>query len=122
MNINKQLLVLVMAGMVLATHTVVAADNAACTGYCGTSCGKIVSSSQNTQKYFIWALGYLSGLNTGFESGQTTNLIDTEGMKLWLQNYCDEHPLDLYMTANLNLWHELRKRQGLRLDTRVYKM
>ena len=65
----------------------------------------------------------MSGMNLKYTKSlesiySATNLTDYYGLKLWIENYCEENPLDFYAVAAEKLWVELRFRQGLDTDTR----
>ena len=121
MNINKQLLVLVTAGMVLAMHTDVGAKLAVA-GAGAASCGKFIAVNDESSRrlFFMWAQGFLTGLNMQhiFEQSNlgSTDLQDHNGQKLWLENFCRENPLESYWIAVTTLWQTLREKQGLDPD------
>ena len=123
MNIKMRCLTIIAVGMLMTASTAASDKIAACAGYCGTSCGKIISDDTGRleNRAFIWALGYLSGLNQseGID-GEETNLADNDGMKIWLKNYCEENALDKYFVAVTALWVELRKKQGLKPDPKYW--
>lgn len=60
--------------------------------------------------FFTWAQGYMSGLNVSLPKGVPfRNLAgsptsDEEG---FIRNYCDKHPLELYMDAVEHLYWTL---------------
>ena len=119
-------MVAIAAGMLMASHTVVAAEKtSAIVGPGSFSCGKSLADDElgvTTGYFFFWAQGYLTGLNIDFFGEETpdfTDLEDTAGQKLWLENYCRENPLELYMVTVTKLWITLREQQGLELDLRM---
>jgi len=119
MNIKMRYLTAIVAGMLMTTG-IVASEKMYAVGVGVLSCGKIVANIKDDQSIalfsFSWAQGYLSGLNANHGEADGTDLSDYEAHKLWIENYCEENPLDLYAQAALNLWHELRDRQGLEPD------
>ncbi len=56
--------------------------------------------------------GFLSGINLGGK-GIDVDLSDYAGQNKWLENYCEENPLERYYIAIIRLWEELRQQQGL---------
>jgi len=103
----------------MTVDIVAADDELAVVGAGGTSCGRFIAQHRirtHRDVYFTWTQGYLSGLNANHGEADSTDLSDYEAHKLWIKNYCEENPLDLYAIAALNLWHELRDRQGLEPD------
>ena len=69
MKINKQLFVLVTAGMVLVTHTAVA-EKQAVTGAGANSCGKFIAEDDWLMRtfFFTWAQGYLTGFKCSYSA------------------------------------------------------
>ena len=100
----------------------VADDELAVVGAGGTSCGRFIAQHRirtHRDVYFTWTQGYLSGLNFKHiiaADEKATNLSDLDGQQIWLENYCQENPLDLYWIAVTNLWTTLREMQGLEPD------
>jgi len=88
------------------------------------SCGKILATSKYNQLtrtiYFTWVQGFLSGLNVKYLRADTpesaTDLSDNNALQIWIENYCQENPLDQYHIAATALWHVLRARQRLDPD------
>jgi len=126
MNIKVRYLAAIAAGMLMATHTVVAAEQEI-VGRGAASCGQFIfdDDSLNRTHFISWAQGYLTGLNVKYYRDKlilgagTTDLQDTTGQEVWLENYCLEYPLDLYFTAVNYLWVALREQQGLERDSRI---
>jgi len=122
-NIKMRYLAAIAVGMLMAAN-IAAQDNGpmALVGVGARSCGKFVAETKDDENiraaYFFWAQGFLSGLNqkylVRFES--STDLADHNALRLWVENYCEENPLDSYYVATFKLWHELRRRQGLDPD------
>ena len=124
MNIKMRHLVIIAVGMLMTTDIVVAADRVAVVGPGSFSCGKFMADELSVSKawFSFWAQGYLSGLNISFFGEETPNFTDLEdsaGQELWLENYCRENPLDSYMVAVSWLWVALREQQGLEPDLRM---
>ena len=68
--------------------------------------------------YFVWAEGYLSGLNDQYvTSGGPTNLLppnlSTEEQKSFLDRFCREHPDAPYMQGVVLLFHDMRRGEKL---------
>jgi hypothetical protein len=62
---------------------------------------------------FSWVEGYITGLNSGLPStssnnGQVGEHIAAEGAKVWLDNYCQSHPLDTLAQAADKLYDYAR--------------
>jgi len=112
----------ITAGMLLVTNTAASDDKIVVAGVGANSCGKFIAETKDDETfraaYFYWAQGFLSGLNYkyGLSPEFATDLADYNALMLWVDNYCEENPLDLYGVAAIKLWHELRIRQGLELD------
>ena len=123
MNTKVRYLTIIAAGMLMTTNPTVA-DELVLVGPGALSCGKIIADIEDDKTfrttYFFWAQGFLSGLNLKyFQNWQSaTDLSDPDALKLWIQNYCEENPLDVYVVAASQLWNELRARQGLEPDRR----
>ena len=123
MNIKVRYLTIIAVGMLLAPNSA-ASDEMAFVGAGTLSCGKFITNTEDDKtyraSYFFWAQGFLSGLN--FEYAPyfefSTDLSDYAAMKMWIENYCKENPLDKYYIATAYLWAELRARQGLEPDIR----
>jgi len=119
MNITVQHLLLVAAGMLVTMENVMAADDkTVMTGAGSTSCGQYLEFKQEGEMfgnaYFSWAQGFMSAVNLNFLSeGNTTDLSDIAGQEKWLENYCNENPLETYSAAVVRLWNVLRSMQGL---------
>jgi len=123
MNIKMRYLAAITAGMLLAAN--IAAQNNGTmilVGVGANSCGKFVAETKDDDDfrvaYFFWAQGFLSGLNYKYfdRTEFSTNLADHNALQLWIENYCEENPLDMYGVATIKLWSELRTRQGLDSD------
>jgi hypothetical protein len=85
---------------------------ASCTQY-----AQAVRSYGQRNFYFSWAQGFMSGLNTPLlMSGMKgTNL---EGRTLedqlsFVDRYCDQRPLAMYVNAVMSLYDNMRSEQGL---------
>ena len=106
--------------MLMTTNPTVA-DELVLVGVGAASCGKFIADYELVgDSYLQWTQGFLSGLNLKyFQNWQSaTDLSDPYALQLWIQNYCEENPLDVYVVAASQLWHELRARQGLEFDVR----
>ena len=83
-----------------------------------SSCGqwtqesKINGNGSPDASSTFWLLGYLSGLAMMSE----TNFIvgtDTDSLKAWVTNYCQNNPLNYLSDAGDKLFFELKRRKGL---------
>jgi hypothetical protein len=69
--------------------------------------------------YFVWAQGYLSGLNDRYVGGEGTpaNLqplnLSTDEQKAFLDRYCRSHAEAPYMQGVVALFQQMRKDQGI---------
>lgn len=59
-----------------------------------------------------WVLGYLSGAAAGSDIDVLKNVDNPNGIKIWIENYCKDHPLDGVPDAARALFLELVKRTG----------
>jgi hypothetical protein len=61
--------------------------------------------------WFSWLQGYLSGLNSALKTigSQRRNLdgMTSDGKKQYLRRFCNEHPLDYYITGAKRLFLSL---------------
>ena len=123
MKIKIRYLAVIAAGSLLVSNIAASSEMQALAGIGAFSCGKFIADTEDSEMmrslYFFWAQGFLSGLNfKHFHNAQfATNLSGSDALKLWIENYCKDDPLDYYSTAVVKLWHELRRRQGLDEDT-----
>jgi hypothetical protein len=74
------------------------------------------SPATNEEIYYNWALGFLSGMNAIAIINGTLKR-DLQAMspadeKQFLRTYCDEHPLELFMDAALELAPSLPPMRG----------
>jgi hypothetical protein len=66
--------------------------------------------------YFSWAQGFMTGLNVAFLSPWTPldfSRWSVKRQQMYIREYCDAHPLKLYMEAVLTLYDAMRLDQGL---------
>lgn len=59
------------------------------------SCGRWVEAPKDSlpaEGYLAWVLGFLSG--AGWAGADTIRDIDNDAIKVWMNNYCQAHPLD----------------------------
>ena len=112
------------AGLFLLIAPDAAAGEKAVAGAGVTTCAVFASRyKENLEKveiiYFTWAQGFMSGLNTGLiaSNSETPDLhpndFDTEDQQGHIRHYCDQHPLADYFEATLDLYNEMRQKQGL---------
>lgn len=57
-----------------------------------------------------WLVGYLSGMSTG-RSIDALHGTDYDSLVLWMDNYCDRHPLERISKGADELWLELADRR-----------
>lgn len=73
----------------------------------GASCGKWISDQAMRSFFESWLLGYLTAVNVDLASanvdGDVTGNVDSDGVYLWITNYCQTHPLDDISTAAIEL-------------------
>jgi hypothetical protein len=76
----------------------------------GLSCGAylkdISTSPAKKNAYEWWVAGLVTGTN--LTKGRTVST-DIAGITAWLKRYCDEHPLEPFMKAVIELDKELDK-------------
>ena len=134
MNIKMRCLTIIAVGMLMTASTAAADEKFYMAGAGSFSCGKFIADKEDDEAlrvvYFSWAQGFLSGLNMKYFLGKesdtvlaaytesATDLSDYDALQFWMENYCEENPLDLYVVATIKLWRELRVRQGLERDSR----
>ena len=122
MTFKMRYLIAISVGMFMVTNPAASDERTVTVGGGAISCGKIVANIKNVDGYnyfaFHWAQGFLTGLNFEYAPRweSATDLSDNEAQKLWLENYCEENPLDDYIRATSKLWIELRSKQGLEAD------
>ena len=80
------------------------------TTFGGSDCGQW--TYQQTEIRKAWLTGFLSGMNTGWLTGQQpgtkigplTKLNSAEQAFLWMDKYCRAHPLDSVGTGAISLF------------------
>lgn len=86
-------------------------------GYGHSSCGSFVKAieedkfglNSSLNYYMAWTSGYVSA-NSIVDNFDYFKNTDTEGVKLSLESYCRENPLDTYYAANIKLLTKLAGR------------
>ena len=104
-----------------ATLGVFAAANAddkhfALMGFGIRTCAEFAKAYKTDQewesRFFNWAQGYLSGWNaTLLDAGKDyfdLASIDLDAQRLYIRDYCDQHPLGTYYGAVLDLAYRLK--------------
>jgi hypothetical protein len=83
----------------------------------GVSCGQYVETRRNPDAQPIaladvdWIEGYLTAYNEyNWPSGDLTRGTDSDGLTVWVDNYCAANPLDDLAKAARALTKELRSR------------
>ncbi|MBD9599410.1 hypothetical protein IB252_06160 [Pseudomonas sp. PDM10] len=80
-------------------------------GLGATSCGTFISYTKSIQEpYMFWFNGFatMASAQSGIDYFEGT---DNEGRLLWIRNYCQTHPLDLFNDASVALMVELHSKQ-----------
>jgi len=80
-------------------------------GLGATSCGKFVAYTKSFQEsYMFWFNGFatMASSQSGIDYFKGT---DSAGRLLWIQNYCQAHPLEMFNDASVALMVELHKKQ-----------
>ncbi len=120
MNIKMRYLAAIVASMLMAMSS--AAPPGTMVGPGLVSCGQFLEDKEQLatlldREYFAWAQGFLSAANAFVAHPKPyVDLSDIAGQKLWLENYCQQNPLDKFYVATVELWKDLAKRQGLSSD------
>jgi hypothetical protein len=87
-------------------------------GYGSTSCGTWTAARKtkpwDTNIYRAWVLGFLSGYNGYYPTGDRdiSKGTDNEALMAWIDNYCAERPLDAIADAAQMLIVELNRRKN----------
>ena len=110
--------VIAVAAVLLAAGT---ADAQTMLGAGAQSCGTWTHDRQSHMDLGVtsWVSGYLSGINTlapslfiGRRAPDLLQDLDNNAFQSWMDNYCQQHPLEkIYIAADL-LSAELVKRKG----------
>ncbi len=79
-------------------------------GFGAESCGTFVEARRNRKNafYLAWVTGYITAVNK--VSPTTYDMLgntDFEGAMLWIENYCNTHPLKTFAYAVNSLVDEL---------------
>jgi hypothetical protein len=101
--------------LALSSPALAVSDNPLATGLGLRNCGQFNEqyrkSSEEEDKYFEWAKGFMSGMNSMFGPAHAPlkNLTATnfEIQKSDIRKYCESHSVDLYESAVLNLFASL---------------
>ena len=113
--------VLQLFSLALFGASVSLAGEAPMAGYSAatTSCGEFIESRKvigNDHDYRIWLDGYFTAVNK-YAEGITIhegaidvkNGHDNKSLMLWLENYCNENPLDNFLQATFALQRKLQE-------------
>jgi hypothetical protein len=108
---------LLLAATCIIWPTACPAENIVVSGVGTFSCGQLakdyaaVSNMDIEGVWFMWAQGFMSGLNMkmGIDQHQYRNLgaMTIEEQKRFLRNFCDQHPLKDFQDAVFALWASL---------------
>jgi hypothetical protein len=114
--------------MLLSLLGVVAAfsQEAAIKGGAVHSCGDFANAYRSNtiaeDLWFQWAEGFMSGLNTKQitinGNSQNLNSISDQEQKSFIRRYCNEHPLDDYVSAVLILYRRLSPNKTTKTQNR----
>ncbi|BDC37783.1 hypothetical protein PTKU15_10800 [Paraburkholderia terrae] len=77
------------------------------------TCGQWSARKQNTYITFAieaWLMGYMTGLAVASGDDVLAGT-DADSIYLWMDNYCQSHPLDRVGTGATDLFFELKARQ-----------
>lgn len=79
-------------------------------GISDLSCGKYIDEITRDEKtktiYSWWLAGFITGTNLIKNRSIST---DPAGYEAWVKKYCDEHPLEPFQKAVIELNRELEK-------------
>jgi hypothetical protein len=112
---KKLSVMIVLAGMLLADQA--GAQTYSIWGAGGGSCGTWVtdrhSNSDMAYDEFTWVQGYITGLNAGLpnkssNNGQVGAQLDPNAAEVWLDTYCQAHPIDMLSDAAYQLYDYAR--------------
>jgi hypothetical protein len=83
------------------------------------SCGQWVTARRYHRSLSMegWVIGYLSGLNFAFDASGYNDILanlDPPSAYLWIDTWCNAHPLDDVATAANHLADETSERAGLK--------
>lgn len=95
-------LTLLAVGLLPFVSQVHAADGDNVIGPGANSCGKYIeaSSDPDAENLFTsWGLGFITGVANMAPKKLTRPLPDSASVKLYMHNYCQAHPLNLYSTG-----------------------
>ena len=110
--------ILLVVSAVLFFSQTVRAEVIILTGAGTSQCGKYLNDLNESEfaEYIVasWLQGYLSGRNVErFEHGKPVlDIAGHEGQARWLNNYCEENPLDNLWQGAEALWETLKARQN----------
>jgi hypothetical protein len=88
-----------------------------CAGYIADIRNYSQASEKIRQRYFIWAQGFITGLNYVHFSKAHTPLKNILSIPLsdqmnFIDDYCLNNPEDMYLKAAANLWDQLAPMAG----------
>jgi hypothetical protein len=90
------------------------------------SCGFFVEHKQphmlQDSAYYqdiAWALGYLHAIDAW--NPYSVKDYDRDGLSLWLENYCRQHPLELLANAALDFYVSIGGRAPLTRDVTIWQ-
>jgi hypothetical protein len=100
-----------LIGLVLSLACVEANAGYSAFGMLELSCGRYVSEINGNERtktvYGWWLAGFVTGTNLVKDRIVST---DTAGYEAWVKKYCEEHPLETFQKAVIELDKELDKK------------
>ena len=111
-------------GLMLLFPATGTAQRAMVHGFGAKTCGAFVVARNEKKAYeesmfLSWLAGYVSGTNRAIAGASERDAdiatgVDMDAMRVWVDKYCRDKPLDLFSTAVVNLVIELMQRESVR--------
>ena len=76
---------------------------------CGAYLKEAAENPSACSAYGFWIAGFVTGANAAKDRMTST---DAPAAQAWVDNYCRENPLDLFVMATVRLDEELDRRAG----------
>ena len=88
----------------------------ASTTWGSSDCGQWVAESKSSASMRAWLLGYMSGLGAMHELNDRTDdpmskINSAQQLYLWMDNFCQKHPLRTVGSGGVDLFLELMKKR-----------
>jgi hypothetical protein len=90
-------------------------------GQGGRSCGTFIAD-ENTPLHFqdvAWAVGFLDAIDQW--NPYTVANYDYNGLALWLDEYCKQHPIDVVENASLAFYKYIGGREPMSQDPTLWR-